>query len=350
MGKDNFKVELCKNSIIHNFNYIKQSANKDIISVVKANAYGHGLKEVVNILVEAGCRYFAVARESEAIELLSLNIKNIKIVVFETIEDLSLLKKHPNLEMCINSLSELEDMLFQNISFSQLHLKFDFGFARNGFTENEISRIKSIILKNNIHFKGAMTHFFSSTFKEMIDIQKKFIESINFIGRNRFQIIHSQNSAASISGLGEGSTHIRCGISLLGMLDSGIENHNIKRSWSLSGPIYNIKDFSDLDFIGYKRKEDIDTQSFSRVAKIKIGYGDGFSKRNTNLLCHINEKEFPIVHISMDTSFVLIDNSVQLGDKVEIYRDFSKCNALLNMEHYEYTTLLNNRIPRIIIE
>ncbi|MGL5355758.1 MAG: alanine racemase [Cetobacterium sp.] len=350
MGRDSFKVRICKNSIIHNFNFIKNSTNKNIISVVKANAYGHGLKEVVPVLVEAGCNYFAVARESEAIELLSLNISNIKIIIFETIENLSFLKKHPNLEMCINSLSELKEMIHQNIDFSQLHLKFDFGFARNGFTKDEIYEIKDIVLKYNLHFKGAMTHFFSSTPEEMIDIQKKFMESIDFIGRERFQIIHSQNSIASLLGLGEGSTHIRCGISLLGMLDSGIENHNIKRSWSLSGPIYNIKEFSNLNSIGYENKADVDTLGFSKVAKIKIGYGDGFSKRNTNLLCHINEKEFPIVHISMDTSFVLIDNSVQLGDKVEIYRDFEKCNAFLNMEHYEYTTLLNSRISRIIVK
>jgi len=98
-----------------------------------------------------------------------------------------------------------------------------------------------------------MTHFFSSDINETIDIQNKFIESINYIGNNYFDIIHSQNSAATLLGLGNGSTHVRCEISLLGMLDPGIIDYNIKRSWNLSGPIYNIKNFSDLDFIGYER-------------------------------------------------------------------------------------------------
>ncbi|MGL5702062.1 MAG: alanine racemase [Cetobacterium sp.] len=350
MSRDGFKVKIDKNNIIHNFNYIKDSTKKEIISVVKANAYGHGLKEVVPILVEGGCKYFAVARKSEALELLSLNLPDIKILIFETIEDFSLLKTHNNLEMCINSLSEFKELIQKDINFSQLHLKFDFGFARNGFTKEELNEIKNIIVTNNIYFKGAMTHFFSSNPEEVISIQKDFISWINFLGKERFEIIHSQNSAATILGLGEGSTHVRCGISLLGMLDPGIENENIKRSWTLSGPIYNIKDFSDLDFIGYTRKNDLDTKSYNRVGKIKIGYGDGFAKNNTNLLCHINDKEFPIVHISMDTSFVLIDDSIELGDSVEIYRDFEKCNSFLNMDHYEYTTLLNSRIPRIINE
>ncbi|MGL5427689.1 MAG: alanine racemase, partial [Cetobacterium sp.] len=68
MSRDGFKVKIDKNNIIHNFNYIKDSTKKEIISVVKANAYGHGLKEVVPILVEGGCKYFAVARKSEALE------------------------------------------------------------------------------------------------------------------------------------------------------------------------------------------------------------------------------------------------------------------------------------------
>lgn len=350
MGKDSFNIKLVKNNIIHNFNYIKTSTQKEIIAVVKANAYGHGLKEVVSILTDAGCNYFAVARESEAYEILSLNIPKIKILIFETIENFSLLKNFKNLEMVVNSIEELKELIKINVDPSQLHLKFDFGFARNGFTEKEIETIKNIIVNNNIHFQGAMTHFFSSNSEETIDIQNKFLESIEYIGKERFNIIHSQNSAATLLGLGEGSTHVRCGISLLGMLDPGIYDNNIKRSWSLCGPVYNIKDFSNLDFIGYERIENVAIEGYHKVAKIKLGYGDGFSKRNTNILCHINNKEFPIVHISMDTSFILVDNSVKIGDLVEIYRDFEKCNNFLKMDHYEYTTLLNNRIPRVVIK
>lgn len=350
MGRDGFQIQLIRENIVHNFNYIKNYTKKDIIAVVKANAYGHGLKEVVPILAEEGCSYFAVARESEAMEILSLNIPNINILIFETVDDFSLLKKHPNIEMVVNSIDELLELIKKDVNFSQLHLKFDFGFARNGFAQNDIDTVKNIITENNLQFKGAMTHFFSSNLDETIDIQNKFIKSINHIGNNHFDIIHSQNSAATILGLGDGSTHVRCGISLLGMLDPGIVDSNIKRSWSLFGPIYDIKDFSDLDYIGYERIKNISVNNYSKVGKIKLGYGDGFSKRNTNILCHINDKEYPIIHISMDTSFILVDDSIKIGDIVEIYKDFDKCNNFLNMDHYEYTTLLNSRIPRFVIK
>ena len=349
MGRDSFKIYINKDNIIHNFNYIKIASNKEVITVVKANAYGHGLIEIIPILIEAGCRYFAVARESEAMEILNLNFSNIKILVFETLEDLSLLNRHKNLEMIINSLDEFQEALDLKLDFNQLHLKFDFGFARNGIYDSQFEEIKNLVTSNNIFFKGAMTHFFASSPTEMLQIQKNLIEAINYIGKNRFKIIHSQNSAATLLNVGEGSTHVRCGISVLGMVDIGLIDNNIKRSWSLSGPVYNIKNFDHLDFIGYERIDDLNVGNFSKVAKIKLGYGDGFSKINTNICCNINGKTYQIIHVSMDTSFILIDDFVKEGDIVEIYKNFEESNKHLNMAHYEYTTLLNKRIPRIIV-
>lgn len=49
-----------------------------------------------------------------------------------------------------------------------------------------------------------MTHFFNSDFNESIEIQNRSIESIKYIGDNYFDIIHSQNSAATLLGLGDG--------------------------------------------------------------------------------------------------------------------------------------------------
>ncbi|MBC2850431.1 alanine racemase [Cetobacterium sp. 8H] len=348
MGRNGFQININKDNIIHNFNYIKNSTKKDVITVVKANAYGHGLIEVIPILIEAGCSYFAVARESEAKEILNLNIPNIKILVFETLENLSILDEHKNLEMIINSLEELKEAIDLKLNFSQLHLKLDFGFARNGVYYEQFEEVKNLILQNDLYFKGAMTHFFASTPDEMLQIQKQFMETIKFLGIDRFKVIHSQNSAATLLKIGDGSTHVRCGISVLGMVDIGLTDNNIKRSWSLVGSVYNIKNFDHLNFIGYERISDLNTNGFKKVAKIKLGYGDGFSKKNTNILCHINQKTYQIVHISMDTSFILVDDSVNEGDLVEIYKDFEECNNYLNMAHYEYTTLLNKRIPRII--
>jgi len=103
MGFKDFKIEVNKKNILHNYEYLKRLRNKEIIAVVKANAYGHGIKNIVSLLSEHGCKYFAVARECEAEKILELKLKNVNILILETIEDLNFLKQNKNVEMVINS-------------------------------------------------------------------------------------------------------------------------------------------------------------------------------------------------------------------------------------------------------
>lgn len=351
MGRNNFSIVINEKNIIDNFHYIKKSINKDIISVIKSNAYSHGTKEVISALSKAGCKYFAVAREEELLEILNSNIfnENLTFLVLETLSDLTLLSKYKNIEMVINSFDELLEFIKLNLDFSKLHLKLDFGFGRNGVYQSQFSQLKEIIKNNNLNFKGVTTHIFDSTPQEIKEIQNNFFNTINMLGRERFQIIHSENSLATLTSSYLGPTHARCGISLLGLLDAGIIDNNIKRSWSLVGSVYHIREISDLSHIGYEKIENIDFHGFKYIAKLKIGYGDGFSKMNTNMLCHINDKTFKIIHISMDTTFVAVDDSISIGDSVEIYKDMDYSSQFLNMPHYEYISLINQRIQRKLL-
>uniref|UniRef100_UPI00260EF27B alanine racemase n=1 Tax=uncultured Cetobacterium sp. TaxID=527638 RepID=UPI00260EF27B len=98
MGRNNFSILINEENIISNYNYIKNLSKKEIISVIKSNAYSHGTKESIIALSKAGCKYFAVAREEEVMEILNLglDLKNITILVFETLSNLNLLKEHNN--------------------------------------------------------------------------------------------------------------------------------------------------------------------------------------------------------------------------------------------------------------
>lgn len=352
MGRNNFSIMINEKNIVDNFNYIKKSTNKDIISVIKSNAYSHGTKEAIQALSKAGCKYFAVAREEELLEILNLDVdkNNLTFLVFETLSDLDILNKYNNVEMVINSLEELKEFIELQLDFSKLHLKLDFGFGRNGIYSPQFSELKEIVNKHNLYFKGVTTHIFDSTLEEIEEIQLNFFDTINTLGRERFKVIHSENSMATLTSNFSGPTHARCGISLLGLLDPGVKNSHIKRSWNLLGSVYHVRNISNLTHIGYEKIENIDFQGYEYVAKLKIGYGDGFSKKNTNMNCHINDKLFKIVHVSMDTTFVAVDKSVAMGDSVEIYKDMDYSSNFLGVPHYEYITLINQRIQRKLLK
>ncbi|MGL5000516.1 MAG: alanine racemase [Cetobacterium sp.] len=349
MGMKDFKVEVNSQKIIHNYQYLRNLRKKEIIAVVKANAYGHGIDGIVKLLWDNGCKYFAVARECEAEKILSLKLNNIKILILETIEDIEFLKKNENIEMVVNNLKDLFFLLNNGVRTTQLHLKLDFGFGRNGVIEDDFIELEKLIIEKDLNFKGICTHVFAADYDDMIVIEKKFNNIIKKLDKKRFEIIHMQNSAGVISIEGKNCTHIRCGTILFGLQEIGYYDPNIKRAFKLIGRILDIKDLTNLKYIGYEKKDDLNLEKNKKIAKIRLGYGDGFSKRSEGIMSIINNKKFKIVHISMDSTFVLVDDSVKNGDIVEVFHDLEESINFLKVPHYEFLSSINDRIKREII-
>ncbi len=68
-------IEINLDNLIHNMKEIRRVAkSKEIISVVKADAYGHGASEIASLLLENGANRLAVAVLSEALELRNSGI------------------------------------------------------------------------------------------------------------------------------------------------------------------------------------------------------------------------------------------------------------------------------------
>ncbi|MGL4653002.1 MAG: alanine racemase [Cetobacterium sp.] len=349
MGLKDFKVEVSKENILHNYQYLKKLRKKEIIAVVKANAYGHGIENIVSLLSKNGCEYFAVARECEAEKILKLNLKNINILILETIEDLNFLNQNRNVQMVINNFKELLFLLDNKVLTEQLHLKLDFGFGRNGIVEEDFIKLKKLILENDLKFKGICTHVFAADYEDMLIVERKFNEILLEVGKDRFEIIHMQNSAGVISIEGVGCTHIRCGTILFGLQEIGYYDPNIKRAFRLIGKVLDVKDLNNLKYIGYEKKEKLKLDENKKIAKVRLGYGDGFSKRGEGIVSIINNKKFKIVHISMDSSFILVDESVKEGDNIEIFYDLEDSIKYLKVPHYEFLSCINDRIERELI-
>ena len=133
------------------------------------------------------------------------------------------------------------------------------------------------------------------------------------------------------------------------MQEIGYHDPNIRRSFKLIGRVLDIKDIENLKYIGYEKKENLELENNKKIAKIRLGYGDGLSKRSENIMSIINNKKFKIIHISMDSSFIAVDKSVKKGDYVEIFHDLEEAINHLKVPHYEFLSCINDRIERDII-
>ncbi|NME36119.1 MULTISPECIES: alanine racemase [Fusobacterium] len=346
-------IFISEKNFIHNINLLKNRYNKDVIPVIKANAYGHDINLISKLLLKYKINICAVARISEALEILEyINYnKNFKILIFESIEYdfLKTVIKNPQLLISANSLEDLYLYLKFGISSNQIQLKIDFGFGRNGIYIKDINLLKELMIKYNLKFSGIFTHLFSVEYKDGVDIINKFTEIVENLGKNNFQMIHLQNSLGITKyGSIPISTHLRPGMFVFGFYEEGAFENNLQKVFSLEGKVINIKDISSLKYLTYNQKKDLSI-NLSKVAIIKIGYGDGFLKTNEGSLALINNQKFKIISVMMDSTLIEIDDTVHINDTVKLYFDFSLIRDHLKMNMCEVLSLLSHKIPRILI-
>lgn len=354
MAINSIKMYISEKNLIHNMEYLTSNFNKKVLAVVKSNAYGHDINLITKILFKHGYKQFAVARLVEAEKIISNpDTSSAEILIFESIgkKFLKSIKENTTFNMSINVYEELEEALSYGIPPERIQIKIDFGFGRNGISLEEIQKLKNFIEKNDLKFAGIYSHLFSVNYEEGLEIIEKFTEIVNFLGKERFNMIHLQNSAA-VENFGslDITTHIRTGMLIYGLQEEGFFDKNLRQVFSLEGKIAGIRNLENSRYVAYNLRSNLKTESCKYIAKIKIGYGDGFLKFNENTKCLIRNKEFNITLVTMDNSFVEVDSSIKEGDNIIFYPNVSLAQQLLNMNIYELLTILSPRIERVLID
>lgn len=348
------KIYISKTKLLHNMKYLKNNFKKKILTIVKANAYGHDIKLITKILFENGYKDFAVARLTEALEIVKdYKLEDSKIVIFESIdlEKLKIIKDNINFHMSINEFEELEKVISAGIPSERVQLKIDFGFGRNGISLDKLEELKKYIQKNNLKFSGIYSHLFSVNYEEGLEIIKKFQDVIGYLGKERFSMVHLQNSGGVENfGILPYTTHIRIGMLVYGLQEGGFFDENIKLIFSLRGKIAGIRNLENSKYIAYNEKKNLKVGNCKYVAKIKFGYGDGFLKFNENTKCLIKNKEFNISLITMDNTFIEVDSSIKVGDEIKLYPNLNFIEQILKIKRVEILSILSPRVERVVEE
>lgn len=338
------KLLLDRNSLYHNMDYLKKVKKKKLLPVVKANAYGHGTEEIIGALYDYGQKEFAVARYVEAERIRKMGLKDIKILVFESIGDYSMIIDKNDIYISVNNLEELKSALNYGVPPERIQIKVDFGFGRNGIYLSEMQEVKKIVEGQKIRFGGLYSHLFAVDYEDGLEYIKKFDDVVNLLGKDRFEMIHLQNSAATLTYDCDMVTHVRAGMVVYGLQDDGFYERNLKQVFSLESEIAGIRNLENSKYIAYRPKEE--GQSAKYIAKIKLGYADGFLKSNEGGFCLIGNKEYEILQVTMDNTFISVDSGIKEGDRVILYHNVPMVTSKNNMTIYELLTILSPRIPR----
>ncbi|MHB1452919.1 MAG: alanine racemase [Saccharofermentanales bacterium] len=359
-------------SIAHNVRILRRivKRNAEIMGVVKADAYGHGTKQVVPVLLRNGATRLAVSMLDEAIELRKNGVE-VPILILgytdprrsDEIIEYNVTQTVYSMDLAF-SLSEAGIRAAREV---RIHIKVDTGMGRVGFMSGfeAVKQISEIGKMRNIVIEGLYTHFASAD-EESPDYTmqqfEKFMSICNELGRLGIQIPikHVCNSAAAARYPFMHLDMVRAGILLYGMSPSPAVNAaglGFRPAMTLKANIVLIKKTGEGQPISYGRT--FTTSRESVIATIPIGYADGYSRTLSNKAeVLIKGERYPVVGtVCMDTCMADITDAqteISTGDEVVLFGssgaesiDIDEIASLMGTINYEVTCLIGKRVPRV---
>jgi len=340
-------IEINSDSVKHNVDVIKKCSGKDIIAVVKDNAYSHGSREIVSILVKNDINYFAVATLREAVEISDL-VSN--ILLFETLSYEELEHAYNfNFILSLTSEEYIDTLIESNLPL-RCHLKVDCGMNRYGINPNDVNRVMEKIKKSSLVLEGIYTHFGKEDKDGMqseYEVFKSVIDSIDKKGL----IIHCCKSNAIFDIEDNISTHCRPGLCLYGVSNNKEHRMLLKPVLSVYSYPTRIEKVIKGETLGYNNGYVVEEDGYA--VTIDYGYGDGMLTKDKifyMLNGRVHESKRSVV--CMDSMILYMKEKIEKNTKVYFV------NEILNLNYYrdlygdracELSTRLNKRIKRDIL-
>jgi alanine racemase len=352
-----------------NLRQIKAKVGPDtkILSMIKANAYGHGARAVAKALADEGTYAFGVATFEEAIELRQAGIRQPILVVAgvyaeqagQFIDNQLTAVAHD-----LEAMKRLNGAAQGRDAPMSVHIKIDTGMGRLGFLPADIaSWLPELQKLKALKIEGVFSHFSQAESVQGDYTQKQLRIFRDVVAGLRSQIVppplaHLANSAATITLPAAYFDMVRPGIMLYGPYPSPEMKSQIELrpvlSWKTR--VMQLKRVPTGTSISYGQT--FVTQRESRIATLPVGYADGYQRLLSNRgEVLVNGKRAPVVgRVCMDLTMVDVTDiaDVQHGDEVvllgrqdagEITAD--EMAAWANTISYEILTSISARVPRI---
>ncbi len=365
-------AEINLSAITQNFKSIKSRTNADVLAVVKADAYGHGLIPVSKALEEAGADWFGTALLEEAINLRKSGILKPIISWLTPLGEDFKSAIGLDIDLGIPSIDLLDEVIKAASltgKTARIHLEIDTGMSRGGVLSEWDQLIKSVLVGVNLKqlkVIGIWSHFARADEPDELMNQEQlslFEEKVNQAKAAGIdaQFIHIANSAALFTNKSTHKNIIRSGIALFGLSPDkktigDSSSLGLKPAMKLKAELNLVKEVKAGSSVGYGGTAVL--KSDTKLGVVALGYADGIPRSTNNLAgVFVNKKRAPIIgRVSMD-QFVVdlsITSTAKTGDEVIVFGDGSNGEYTVdewakaaNTINYEIITRIGPRVPRI---
>ncbi len=379
MVRHSSRIELSQSALKQNLTFIRKKIGPDAIfsSVVKANAFGHGIETFVPMAEKAGVRHFSVASSYEAWEVSEACANDSTIMIMGILYD-------DDLEWVISN--EVEFFVFDIPRLKKakqvaekldkkaiIHLEVETGGNRTGLDESELKTALSYIKRHSdyLQFEGFCTHFAGiESLSNQFRIQKqkdKFHELYKVVEDEGLSpnLKHTACSAAALAFPETVMDLVRVGTAHYGMWPSpDIYNLHLqqtgksrdaplKRVLSWKTDIMHIKEVKKDEFVGYGTS--FQAPQEMTIAVLPLGYSNGYPRALSNRgEVLIRGKKAPVVGlINMNVFMVDVSHigEAKVGDEAVLIGRQS--NHVISIRSFsEFTNAINNelvsRLPQAI--
>ncbi len=360
-------AEINLGAIAHNLQEIKRKvAPAEIMAVIKADAYGHGLKEVARVALENNARYLGVSTVEEGVQLRKQTTTPILVFGGFFENQIKACLEH-DLELTLFDFERagaLSKQAQASGNSAKVHIKVDTGMTRVGVHWQEsLDFTRRVSELRCVKIVGIYTHFASADAKDKSFAKtqlQRFQKVLTELEMRNIQIPlkHTANSGAILDLPESYFDMVRPGVSIYGYYPSfeATESINLQPAMSFKSQVVAVKQVESGTKISYDST--YETVKQTKIVTVPVGYADGYNRLLSNQgEVLIRGKRYPVVgQVCMD--FIMVDigleNDIQTGDEVvllgcqgdeeiSIYEICEKLNTI----PYEFTCMISSRVPRV---
>lgn len=354
-------------AITANVRRLHEIAGVPVMTVVKADAYGHGLIPVATAAIAGGATWLGVALIDEALALRAGGVANARILAWlSPPEDRFAEAINADIDLSVGSVDSVLEIAAIARALgvqARVHLEVDTGMTRGG-VRHDLDRVLAALVdsRDALDLVGIWSHLASADqpqAEQNASQRVRFEEAIaaaRAAGLNP-QIRHLANSAATLSAPELRYDLVRCGIVTYGLspdlaLMGPAEQWGLRPAMRLSARLTLVKDVEAGAVVSYGA-----THTLSRAAKIAIiplGYADGIPRHGSGRLeVESREGRHPLRgRVCMDQVIMECapDSGLRAGDEVVLFGpggpSADEWGSWAGTIGYEIVTRLGPRVER----
>jgi alanine racemase len=359
-------LEIDLDAIVQNFRYFQHQVGEStsFVMVIKAFAYGAGIKNIAKLFETEKIEYLAVACIDEGVELKDAGIEQ-KVIIFNPEPGGYQKLIEYGLEPVIYDFESLRSFLEALRAFRSyykpypIHIKLDTGMHRLGFTSEQLPQLlKELLDAEPIRVKTILSHLVASGNPKFDEFTRNQISIFETMCAEMTSILgykvkrHILNSGG-IERFPEAHFEmVRLGIGLYGI---SAKNAGLRNVYSWKTRVAQIKEVKKGESVSYNRSWVAPRDS--KIATVFLGYADGLNRGlgNGKWRMKWKNKHLPITgDICMDLCMLdASDADVQVGDELIIFdsqQEIYDMAKILNTIHYEVLTNISKRVKRVYLK